>query len=263
MQRHRAARLCGKFPLFDRRQRSGGTAYTGPLRLADEGLHHHARRASDRARRRFAGRSRVSDGIVPHFNERGEGDTALVFLHGVGGGKEIWQPQLDFFAAEGYRAVAWDMPGYGASPMLPHYSFATFAAALAQVLDKLRAARVVLIGHSMGGMVALEAAARYPHRLAGLVLACTSPAFGKKENAWQQAFIRARTRPLDEGKTMLDLARALMPTLLGLQPDPHARKLAIGVMSRVPPNTYRAALAALVNFDRRDALPNIHVPTLT
>ena len=34
-------------------------------------------------------------------------------------------------------------------------------------------------------------------------------------------------------------------------------------MSRVPPNTYRAALAALVNFDRRDALPNIHVPTLT
>ena len=31
----------------------------------------------------------MSDGIVPHFNERGEGDTALVFLHGVGGGKEI------------------------------------------------------------------------------------------------------------------------------------------------------------------------------
>lgn len=200
--------------------------------------------------------------FIPYFTDRGEGATALVFLHGIGGGKEIWQPQLDFFVERGFRAVAWDMPGYGLSPMLPHYSFATFAAALARVLDAVTSTRIVLVGHSMGGMIALEAAARYPHRLAGMVLACTSPAFGKKENAWQQAFIRARTRPLDEGKTMLDLARALVPTLLGPEADPHARRLAVGVMSRVPPDTYRAALEALVQFDRRDVLPTICVPTL-
>ena len=200
--------------------------------------------------------------IVPFFVERGSGSTALVFLHGIGGGKEIWQQQLDFFAGHGYRAVAWDMPGYGASHMLPHYSFATFAAALGKVLDQLAPARIVLVGHSMGGMIALEAAARYQHRLAGLVLACTSPAFGKQDGAWQQAFIRARTRPLDDGQTMLDVARALVPTLLAPEPDQQVRRLAIGVMSRVPPATYRAALGALVSFDRREALPHIIVPTL-
>lgn len=202
------------------------------------------------------------DTIIPYFNERGEGGIALVFLHGIGGGKEIWQPQLDFFARRGYRAVAWDMPGYGVSKMLPHYSFPTFAAALARVLDRLAGRRIVLVGHSMGGMVALEAAVRFPQRLAGLVLTCTSPAFGKQDGPWQQAFIRARTRPLDEGQTMLDVARALVPSLLGSEPDTHARRLAIGVMSRVPPEIYRAALAVLVTFDRRAALPSIAVPTL-
>jgi pimeloyl-ACP methyl ester carboxylesterase len=204
----------------------------------------------------------LTEPLLPYYIERGSGDTAVVFLHGIGGGKEIWQAQLDGFAAQGYHAVAWDMPGYGMSPMVPHYSFATFAAALSRALDSLAARRVVLVGHSMGGMVALEAAVRFPQRLAALVLACTSPAFGKQEGAWQQAFIRARTRPLDEGRTMLDLARELVPTLLGPKASEQARRMGIGVMSRVPPETYRAALGALVRFDRRPDLPGIAIPTL-
>jgi 3-oxoadipate enol-lactonase len=199
---------------------------------------------------------------VPVYIERGSGPITLVFLHGISGSKEVWQPQIDFFSARGYRTVAWDMPGYGASAMLPEYSLPALAAALSRVLDRTAGSRIVLVGHSMGGMVALEAAVRFPHRLFGMVLACTSPAFGKQEGAWQKAFIRARTRALDEGQTMGDIAHDLVPTLLGTEPDAQAATIAVEAMSQVPPATYRAAVAALTLFDRRAALPHIALPTL-
>ena len=55
---------------------------------------------------------------VPAHIVRGRGDETVVFLHGVGGSKECWQPQLEACASR-YRAVAWDMPGYGETPPLP------------------------------------------------------------------------------------------------------------------------------------------------
>jgi pimeloyl-ACP methyl ester carboxylesterase len=199
---------------------------------------------------------------APAHASHGSGEIAVVMLHGVGGGREAWAPQLDAIAAAGYRAVAWDAPGYGSSGLIEPYDMAGLARALEPLLDALPARRRVLIGHSMGGMVAQEAAATFPGKVDGLVLSATSPAFGKADGAWQQEFLAKRLGPLDAGQTMADLAPALVAGMIGPDAEPAGVRLATEVMGRVPGDTYRKALHAIVRFDRRAALGAIRVPTL-
>lgn len=199
---------------------------------------------------------------IPAFDERGEGPTAVVMLHGVGGGRGAWTAQLEAFAAAGYRAVAWDAPGYGDTPPIEPYDMAGLARSLEVLLDALAAPRVVLLGHSMGGMLAQEAMTAFAGKISGLVLSATSPAFGRPDGTWQQDFLRQRLGPLDAGKTMADLAPALVGGLIGPDADPAGVRLATEVMARVSGDTYRKALHAIVGFDRRAALPAIAVPVL-
>ena len=199
---------------------------------------------------------------VPAYVSRGSGDTAVVMLHGIGGGAAAWTPQLDAVAGAGYLAVAWDAPGYGASAPVEPYDMPNLARLLERLLDALPARRRVLMGHSMGGMVAQEAVAAFPRKVDGLVLSATSPAFGKPDGAWQQAFLAQRLGPLDAGRAMAELAPALVAAMGGPDAEPAGVKVAAELMARVPAETYRRALHAIVGFDRRDALAAIRVPTL-
>lgn len=199
---------------------------------------------------------------LPAWTESGRGRRAAVMLHGVGGGKELWHFQLDHLAGRGYRAIAWDAPGYGESPMPPRFDWPALSAALIALLDHLGLPKVALIGHSMGGMVAQDFAARHPERLAALVLSGTSAAFGNPDGAFQRQFIAARLGPLDAGGTMAGLAPEIVSEVIGEAPDTAGIALATDVMARVPDDTYRAAIAALTTFDRRAALSEIAVPTL-
>lgn len=199
---------------------------------------------------------------LPAYASRGAGETAVVMLHGVGGGHAAWEPQLDALAAGGFRAVAWDAPGYGASATIDPYDMAGLAGALARLLDHLAAARVVLVGHSMGGMIAQEALARDPRRIDGVVLSATTAAFGRPDGEWQREFLAERLGPLDAGRTMAELAPGLVAGFVGPDADPAGVRRAIEVMAAVPPQTYRAALRAIAGFDRRADLGAVRVPAL-
>jgi 3-oxoadipate enol-lactonase len=199
---------------------------------------------------------------IPAHIVRGFGDTAVVMLHGVGGGASAWTPQLDAIAAGGYLAVAWDAPGYGTTAPIEPYDMAGLARSLEQLLDALPVRRRVLMGHSMGGMVAQEAVTAFPQKVDGLVLSATSPAFGKADGAWQREFLAKRLGPLDAGRTMAELAPELVAAMVGSDAEPAGVNVATETMARVPGATYRKALQALVRFDRREALASIGVPTL-
>ncbi len=201
-------------------------------------------------------------GALPAWTEAGSGDTLVLLLHGVGGGRTVWPWQLEALAREGYRAAAWDMPGYGDSTLIDPYDMAGLAAACARLLRHLDSARTVLVGHSMGGMVAQQVMATEPERVQGLVLYGTSPAFGRPEGDWQQQFLRARLARLDAGSTMPELAASLVRAMLGDAPDPAGVAIATDSMGRLRPEVYRASLNALVGFDQRAALDRIDVPTL-
>ncbi len=192
--------------------------------------------------------------------ERGQGPP-LVFLHGIGGGAESWRYQIDEFA-RAYRAIAWNMPGYGASERAPEYSFASYAQWLRAFLTECAIDQPILIGHSIGGMIVQEYLATYPAAARAVVLYATSPAFGRREGEWQQQFLRARLGPLDEGKRMADLASGIVRDLAGSAAKAEGIALAVACMATVPEETYRAVMRSLVEFDRREVLDRITVPCL-
>ena len=201
--------------------------------------------------------------LPAHF-ERGRGSTAVLLLHGIGGGRSIWGPDgsgtAQAIADAGMRALAMDFPGYGDSPGTP-----TLGAMVQAVLDlaaHTRAEHTVLLGHSMGGMVAQEVVLRVPHAVQGLVLACTSSAFGKPDGAWQAQFVAERLAPLDAGLGMAGMADRLVPGMVSPLAPASAAQIARDVMARVPEATYRVALKAIAGFDRREALAKITVATL-
>ena len=183
----------------------------------------------------------------------------LVFLHGIGGAARAWRGQLEAFS---YRTIAWDMPGYGDSVPLASVSIGALASALRDFLGQVDAAKPILVGHSIGGMIVQQLLAKDPHIASAVVLAQTSPAFGKPDGDWQKAFIDARLGPLDRGQSLAALAPSLVQELVGDNPDPGGMVLARDCMAAVPEATYRATMRALIGFDLRNALKDIAVPTL-
>jgi pimeloyl-ACP methyl ester carboxylesterase len=182
--------------------------------------------------------------------------TPLVFLHGVGGGHHAWEEQVPYFGKLGYPAHAWDQPGYGHSALVEPYDLEHVSASLALLIQKLADEPVVLVGHSMGGLIAQETYVRYPQLVKAMALCFTSPAFAGGNSEFTKKFIAARIDPLDHGKTMAQIAAQLIPTMGSNS------KLAEQIMAGVPPETYRKAVHLLTTFDRRKALGDIKVPTL-
>jgi 3-oxoadipate enol-lactonase len=198
------------------------------------------------------------------FGYEAAGDHAsqpLVFLHGIGGAARAWRGQLDAFG-DRYHAIAWDMPGYGSSAALPAVSISALADALQDFLLQVGATKPILVGHSIGGMIVQQLLSKSPDIAGAIVLAQTSPAFGKPDGDWQKSFIAARLGPLDRGETLASLAPSLVSELVGDDPDAKGMQLARDCMAAVPEATYRATMRALMGFDLRHALKNIAVPTL-
>jgi 3-oxoadipate enol-lactonase len=106
------------------------------------------------------------------YEERGgAGDSAVVFVHGLGGSAFSWWGQLAACAERGRRAIAYDQRGAGRSsaPAGP-YSVELWARDLERLLEALEIERPTLVGHSVGCMIAEQAAVRLGERVRGLVL---------------------------------------------------------------------------------------------
>src|ERR1700676_5821802 len=105
---------------------------------------------------------RADDGLEIVGEVRGQGDTALVFLHGWGGDREYWKNQVGVFAAD-YRVVAIDQAGHSESGKgRKAWTADGLAGDVEAVVKALGLKRVILVGHSMAGWVALLAAKRMP-----------------------------------------------------------------------------------------------------
>ena len=193
------------------------------------------------------------------WREAGSGPVAL-FLHGLGGSRTAWEPQL---AALGdvRRCVAWDMPGYGASTGSPD-SFAAVAAAAADLARRLSPDPVDVVGLSLGGMVAQHLALDHPDVVRSLVLLDTSPAFGLDGVTTEQAWLDSRLKPLADGATPADMAPAVIAAITGPGATDAQRAEAVAAMARIPSDALRAASRMLVTHDTRGDLPRVGCPTL-
>jgi pimeloyl-ACP methyl ester carboxylesterase len=110
-----------------------------------------------------------ADGVPIAYEVRGQGPTTLVFVHGWSCDRKYWRHQVDAFQGE-YRLIAVDLAGHGASGKgRAAWSIPNFANDVAAVVRAVDAKNVVLIGHSLGGPVVVEAGLLLPDRVIGVI----------------------------------------------------------------------------------------------
>jgi len=102
-----------------------------------------------------------------HYEVIGQGP-ALMLVHGFGEDSSVWRHQREAFP--GYQLILPDLPGSGASELIDDMSMEGMANSLLAILDQENVQQCILIGHSMGGYVALAFAEMYENRLRGLGL---------------------------------------------------------------------------------------------
>ena len=192
--------------------------------------------------------------------EAGAG-SPVVFLHGISGAARSWTLQLPAFAAK-HRAVAWDMPGHGRSDAAEELTFAGLTASLHEMISGLSLHRPILIGHSMGAMVALDYVTKHPQVAAGLVLDALSPAFAVMDEAMRATFERQHLEPLAKGKSLADLNRAFVKTMHGPKADKAGLDLAEAVMAAADPRAYQQTVHCTAHFADMGSLALLPMPTL-
>ncbi|WP_164928911.1 alpha/beta fold hydrolase [Gloeobacter violaceus] len=106
--------------------------------------------------------------------ERGAGEPALVFLHYFGGSSQTWLAVIERLA-DAARCTTPDLRGFGASEAAGQYAISDYTDDLERLVGALALTRYILVGHSMGGKIALAFAARQPAGLQSLVLVAPSP----------------------------------------------------------------------------------------
>lgn len=120
----------------------------------------------------YSGATTLPD-VVPDFS-RGR---KIVFVHGAGSNGHTWHRQIEAFGKL-HSPIALDLPGHGRSAGVEGLrtvsDYADFVAAL---LDALKIKSAVILGHSMGGAIAMDLALRYGTRVEALILSCTAPKF--------------------------------------------------------------------------------------
>ncbi len=173
----------------------------------------------------------------------------VVLLHGIGSGAASWVHQLDALGAS-RRVLAWDAPGYGASTPVLGLSpaAADYAAALNAWLDALDIARCVLVGHSLGAIVAAAFARSLPARLAGLLLISPAGGYGSAPADTRDARRDARLAMLAE-LGPAGLAEQRSANMLSGFASEEARAWVRWNMARIVPAGYAQATHLLANAD--------------
>jgi pimeloyl-ACP methyl ester carboxylesterase len=115
------------------------------------------------------GTVRAPDGLAIAYDVRGQGKVAVVLIHCWACDRTFWKEQVEPLSRR-YRVVTLDLGGHGASGEdRPRFTVAGLGGDVEAVVLALKLDRVVLVGHSMGGPVALDAARRMPGRVLGVV----------------------------------------------------------------------------------------------
>lgn len=183
------------------------------------------------------------------WHEAGSGPP-LVLLHGISSSGTSWHKQLnDPQLQRCCRMIAWDAPGYGMSGVLSHAqpSADLYADALAQMLDEAEERQVVLVGHSLGALIASAFAARYPQRVSRLVLADPAQGYGSAPLEKQQQVLTQRREQLAGGLEKLAATRAIRL----LRPEADERDIATVAagMRQLNPQGFLQAVSLLVHED--------------
>ena len=214
------------------------------------------------------------DGARIHLMERGRGRPILL-IHGITLRGEVWAPQLHLLA-DRYRVVAIDVRGHGRSTVgSDGLGRAAAASDIATVIKSLDLTGVVIVGHSMGGMILMEFIGRYKEvvedRVGGLVFMDTaaSGVIAAPFAPLARAVGRLLNDKIEEGSSPLrslsgdnDLAWLIARLGFGAQPSARAVELLRRFQMEAPPSTVIPSGIDLIDHDGRWALAGTPTPSL-
>jgi 3-oxoadipate enol-lactonase len=185
-------------------------------------------------------------------------DPCLVFINSLGTDLRIWDdviPNLN----DRFYVVRYDKRGHGLSdvPSGP-YTIDLFTADLVRLLDYLNVSKAVLVGMSVGGLIAMNTAVQYPQRVETLILCDTLAKFGTADY-WTDR-IEALQNGGMEPMTETILSRWFAPDFRDRRPVDYQGYA--NMLNRCPLDGYIATCAALADADIRNRIAEITVPTL-
>jgi pimeloyl-ACP methyl ester carboxylesterase len=199
------------------------------------------------------------DGVHIAYRVYGEGDPAIVLIHGWATDANYWYRQIDPLKAK-YTVVAVDLAGHGASTNnRAEWSMGNYGEDVATVVRRLPNPQVILVGHSMGGTVALEANRRIGDRVIGIIVVDALKSVGLAP--LPQAEIDKRVAPF-RTDFIGSVRKYAAEELFEKGADPVLVQKVAYDMSLEPPEVGVPSLQALLSMDFKTVLPDIKVPVL-
>ncbi|MFN7117249.1 MAG: alpha/beta fold hydrolase [Saprospiraceae bacterium] len=128
----------------------------------------------------------LSNNIKIAYVDEGKGKTTLIFIHGLGSYLKAWTKNIDALKTD-YRCIALDLPGYGKSSKGDHeYNISFFSNIIQDFIKKLKLKNVVLVGHSMGGQIALATVLQPNKNIKKLILIAPAgfETFSESDRQW-------------------------------------------------------------------------------
>lgn len=202
-----------------------------------------------------AGTVKSADGVSISYHVTGKGKPALVFIHCWCGDSTFWDQQVPYYAQK-YKVVTLDLAGHGKSGLgRKTYTIPAFGADVAAVVKKLKLKKVILLGHSMGGSVMVEAANLMPKRVKALIAV---DAMRNVEEKFTQAQFDQyiATMRADFKQAVIGFVRMVLP------PRTDAKLLARirDTASSTPAEVGLAAMKAMFDYDLPWGMDKLTVP---
>lgn len=196
-----------------------------------------------------------SDGVPIRYHTEGRGEPALVFIHGWACDRGTWAEQVARFGAE-RQVIALDLAGHGESGRdRESWTIESLGEDVRAVVTALDVHRAVLIGHSLGGPVALEAASRMPERVVAVVGIDTFHNVDRKVDPSMARTLLARWE-----KDFPSTAKQFVDAMLPAGSDPAIRQRLEDQFAAAPPAIALALLRAGTEYDQAAAFERVHVP---
>lgn len=184
-------------------------------------------------------------------------------LHGAYGSKDYFREEIATLVKAGLRVVAWDAPGYGISPLpAGGLTIKGLAEAAAALVERVGSATNVVLGHSMGGIIAPRVCTLLPGRVHGLVISATVGSFSQKSKEDQEAFLRERIEPLRRGRTLREAAMPVINSIFAPGSAGPAVELVRETAANTPADTFVEAIRAITLYEGVPILKQVRQPTL-